>query len=74
LLDERAVTSQVEILRSTDLVKQVARTLDLSSREEFDPAAISLGASAIFWSCSVSRKIRSTSPPRSVSEGILQEA
>lgn len=39
LLDERAVTSQVEILRSTDLVKQVARELDLSSREEFDPAA-----------------------------------
>lgn len=39
LLDERAVTSQVEILRSVDLVKQVARELDLSSREEFDPAA-----------------------------------
>jgi uncharacterized protein involved in exopolysaccharide biosynthesis/Mrp family chromosome partitioning ATPase len=39
LLDERAVTSQVEILRSTDLVKQVARQLDLSSRVEFDPAA-----------------------------------
>ncbi|AKI01050.1 uncharacterized protein involved in exopolysaccharide biosynthesis [Hoeflea sp. IMCC20628] len=38
-LDERAVTSQVEILKSTDLVKQVARELDLSSREEFDPAA-----------------------------------
>ena len=38
-LDERAVTSQVEILQSTDLVKQVARQLDLSSREEFDPAA-----------------------------------
>lgn len=37
--DDRAVTSQVEILRSADLVKQVARTLDLSSREEFDPAA-----------------------------------
>ena len=37
--DDRTVTSQVEILRSTDLVKQVARTLDLSSREEFDPAA-----------------------------------
>tara|TARA_R110002020_G_scaffold150446_2_gene327161 strand:+ start:3229 stop:5352 length:2124 start_codon:yes stop_codon:yes gene_type:complete len=38
-LDERAVTSQVEILRSTDLLKQVARELDLSSREEFDPVA-----------------------------------
>jgi len=37
--DDRAVTSQVEILRSTDLVKQVARKLDLSSRPEFDPAA-----------------------------------
>ncbi|MCY0094617.1 GumC family protein [Hoeflea ulvae] len=38
-LDERAVTSQVEILQSTDLVKQVARELNLSSRVEFDPAA-----------------------------------
>lgn len=38
-LDERGVTSQVEILRSTDLIKQVARELNLSSREEFDPAA-----------------------------------
>lgn len=38
-LDDRAVTSQVEILRSTDLLKQVARKLDLSSYEEFDPAA-----------------------------------
>lgn len=37
--DDRAVTSQVEILRSTDLIKQVARNLDLSSREEFDPSA-----------------------------------
>jgi exopolysaccharide transport family protein len=39
LLDERAVTSQVEILRSTDLIKQVARELDLSSRDEFDAAS-----------------------------------
>ncbi len=37
--DERAVTSQVEILRSIDLAKTVARELDLSSRPEFDPAA-----------------------------------
>jgi len=36
--DDRAVASQVEILRSTDLIKQVARNLDLSSRKEFDPA------------------------------------
>lgn len=40
-LDERAVSSQVEILQSTDLVKQVARELNLSSREEFDPAVSS---------------------------------
>ncbi|MEP3301438.1 MAG: Wzz/FepE/Etk N-terminal domain-containing protein, partial [Roseibium sp.] len=38
-LDERAVTSQVEILRSTDLLKQVARELNLSSHKEFDSAA-----------------------------------
>ncbi|OCW56761.1 GumC family protein [Hoeflea olei] len=38
-LDERAVTSQVEILQSTDLLKNVARELDLSGRTEFDPAA-----------------------------------
>lgn len=47
LLDERAVTSQVEILRSTDLVKQVARELDLSSREEFDPAANTSSVGAV---------------------------
>ncbi|PWW03454.1 exopolysaccharide transport family protein [Hoeflea marina] len=37
--DERSVTSQVEVLRSTDLLKDVATRLDLASRPEFDPAA-----------------------------------
>lgn len=36
--DERTVASQVEILKSADLIKTVARRLDLASRTEFDPA------------------------------------
>ncbi len=36
MLDERGVTSQMEILKSNDLVKEVARQLDLASYEEFD--------------------------------------
>ena len=37
--DERSVASQVEILKSSDLIKTVAERLDLASRPEFDPAA-----------------------------------
>jgi exopolysaccharide transport family protein len=36
VLDERGVTSQMEILKSNDLVKEVARQLDLASYPEFD--------------------------------------
>lgn len=36
VLDERGITSQVEIVRSSDLVMEVARKLDLASFEEFD--------------------------------------
>ena len=39
VLDEEGVTSQVEIITSTDILKQVARQLDLASRPEFDSAA-----------------------------------
>ncbi|MCX7305683.1 MAG: Wzz/FepE/Etk N-terminal domain-containing protein [Hyphomicrobiales bacterium] len=39
LLDEEGVTSQVEVIGSVDLLKQVALKLDLSSRPEFDEAA-----------------------------------
>ncbi len=39
LLDEEGVTSQVEVITSTDLLKQVALKLDLASRPEFDEAA-----------------------------------
>lgn len=38
-LDEEGVTSQVELVGSTDILKQVAKKLDLASRPEFDPAA-----------------------------------
>jgi len=38
VLDEEGVTSQVEIITSTDILKQVARKLDLASRPEFDSA------------------------------------
>ena len=37
--DELSITSQVEILKSSDLIKRVAEELDLASRPEFDPAA-----------------------------------
>ena len=36
ILDEEGVTSQVEVIGSTDLLKKVALKLDLASREEFD--------------------------------------
>lgn len=43
LLDEEGVTSQVEVISSTDILKQVARKLDLAKLPEFDQA---LGMSA----------------------------
>ena len=39
LLDEEGVTSQVEVIGSTDILKQVAQKLDLSRLPEFDEAA-----------------------------------
>ncbi|WP_416796165.1 exopolysaccharide transport family protein [Ciceribacter azotifigens] len=39
LLDELNIASQVQVLRSVDLIKQVARDLKLYEREEFDPVA-----------------------------------
>lgn len=36
ILDERGVSSQVEIIRSSDLLKSVARKLDLAKRPEFE--------------------------------------
>ena len=39
LLDEEGVTSQVEVISSTDILKQVARKLDLAKLPEFDEAA-----------------------------------
>lgn len=39
ILDDLGISSQVQVLQSTDLIKQVARDLRLSEREEFDPAA-----------------------------------
>jgi len=38
-LDEEGVTSQVEVIGSTDILKQVAQKLDLSKLPEFDEAA-----------------------------------
>lgn len=38
ILDEEGVTSQVEVISSTDILKQVAKELDLASLPEFDPA------------------------------------
>jgi len=39
VLDEEGVTSQVEVIGSTDILKQVAQKLDLSKLPEFDEAA-----------------------------------
>lgn len=39
LLDEEGVTSQVQVITSTDLLKEVARKLDLARLPEFDAAA-----------------------------------
>jgi len=39
ILDEEGVTSQVEVIASTDILKQVARKLDLAKLKEFDEAA-----------------------------------
>ena len=39
MLDEEGVTSQVEVIGSTDILKQVAQKLDLSKLPEFDEAA-----------------------------------
>lgn len=39
ILDEEGVTSQVEVISSSDILKQVAKNLDLASRPEFDTAA-----------------------------------
>jgi exopolysaccharide transport family protein len=38
ILDEEGVTSQVEIIGSTDILKQVANKLELHKLKEFDPA------------------------------------
>ncbi len=38
ILDEEGVTSQVEVIGSTDILKQVAQKLDLSRLPEFDEA------------------------------------
>lgn len=35
ILDEEGVTSQVEVISSADILRQVARDLDLASRQEF---------------------------------------
>lgn len=39
ILDEAGVASQVALLQSNDLIKQVARELNLSDLKEFDPSA-----------------------------------
>lgn len=39
MLDELTVSSQVQILQSVDLIKQVAKDMKLYELEEFDPEA-----------------------------------
>jgi exopolysaccharide transport family protein len=47
ILDEEGVTSQVEVITSTDILKKVARDLDLASRDEFDAEPSLLGRALI---------------------------
>ncbi|WP_117194097.1 GumC family protein [Rhizobium terrae] len=42
LLDSLNITSQAQLLQSTDLIKRVARDLNLAKLKEFDPAAQSM--------------------------------
>ncbi|MBW6420443.1 exopolysaccharide transport family protein [Rhizobium sp. XQZ8] len=42
ILDSLNITSQAQLLQSTDLIKRVARDLNLSKLKEFDPAAQSM--------------------------------
>ncbi|MDN2564935.1 Wzz/FepE/Etk N-terminal domain-containing protein [Aquibium sp. A9E412] len=42
ILDEEGVTSQVEVITSTDILKQVARELELAERAEFEQGEVSL--------------------------------
>lgn len=42
ILDEEGVTSQVQVISSVDLLRDVARSLDLAGREEFNPRSGSL--------------------------------
>jgi uncharacterized protein involved in exopolysaccharide biosynthesis/Mrp family chromosome partitioning ATPase len=42
VLDQFNIASQVQLLQSADLIRQVASDLDLSSRKEFDPEAAAL--------------------------------
>ncbi len=44
-LDEQAITSQVQLVRSRDLARSVAAKLDLASKPEFNPA---LGKPSLF--------------------------
>lgn len=47
ILDEEGVTSQVEVITSTDILKTVARDLDLASRDEFDAEPTLFGRALI---------------------------
>lgn len=42
VLDQFNIASQVQLLQSADLIRQIARDLNLSSRKEFDPEASAL--------------------------------
>lgn len=47
ILDEEGVTSQVEVITSTDILKKVARELDLASRDEFDAEPTLVGRALV---------------------------
>lgn len=68
ILDERGVSSQVEIIRSTDLLKTVATRLDLAKREEFAASDEPSLMSRLMMLAGVERSAREVPPEEQVLE------
>ncbi|MCB1548550.1 MAG: GumC family protein, partial [Hyphomicrobiaceae bacterium] len=67
-LDEQAITSQVQLVRSRDLARSVAQKLDLASKPEFNPAL----RSASFLDTVLTAVGLDTKPTGSVEDQVLK--
>lgn len=68
LLDEEAITSQVEVISSADILREVARSLDLASREEFGAS----GGNSLLGGVMILTGLKSDPSRASVEERVLQ--